>query len=280
MKLNETYVLIVFLLLFPFLTVSTVMAQSMCDCNGNGGIACEIKISSQADLDALALDNCTTITGSLAINSPDLTNLNGLESIEAINYNLIIYNNLLLTDLDGLTNLRMVGWNLKIIENDVLASIAGLDNLIVIAGDKIEIAWNPSLDDLTPLYGTDVIGDYLRIQNNQILSMAEAFSLLIQLSPPNGIFNGSSLITDNGSGIADTDGDGIPDPDDICPNDALNDADGDGYCADEDNCPLHCNILQSDADGDGEGDVCQAGSKKFEKGCSDGCGSPTCEQEC
>ena len=279
MKINKLYALIIFLLFVPFLTVSTASAQpSRCDCYGNGGYTCEVQVSSQADLDALALDNCTTISGTLTIVSPDLTNLNGLESIERINYGLEIHNNLLLTDLDGLTNLRMVGWDLKIIGNDVLSSIAGLDNLILISGDLIEISWNPSLDDLTPLYGTDVVGNYIKIQNNQILSMLDAFTLIIQLSPPNGIFNGSSLITDNG--FVDTDGDGIPDGDDICPNDAANDADGDGYCADDDNCPDNCNIQQLDQDGDGYGDVCDPGINSSQKGCSDGCGSPSCEQEC
>jgi hypothetical protein len=244
----------------------------------------------------LALENCTTIAGSLAITSPDLTNLNGLESIESINYDLIIYNNLSLTDLDGLTNLKLVGWDLKIIQNDVLASIAGLDNLIRITGDSIEIIWNPALDDLTPLYGTNVPGNYLVIQNNQILPMINAFLLLIQLSPPNGIFNGSSLITDNG--LIDSDSDGILDDVDNCPaiqnplqEDADNDgtgdacddctdADFDSVCDDEDNCPDNCNTQQLDQDGDGYGDVCDPGERIPGKGCSDGCGSPACEQEC
>jgi hypothetical protein len=300
MKLKETYALIVFLLLFPFLAVSSVSAQSMCDCNGNSGITCEVLVSSQADLDALALENCTTIAGSLAITSPDLTNLNGLESIESINYDLIIYNNVSLADLDGLTNLRLVGFDLKIIQNDVLASIAGLDNLIAITGDSIEIIWNPGLDDLTPLYGTNVIGNYLVIQNNQILPMINAFQLLIQLSPPNGIFNGSSLITDNGEGVpppVDSDNDGILDVDDNCPGtwnpvqrdtdgdsigswcdacplDADNDADSDGICGDVDNCPVKCNLNQLDADGDDIGDVCDV--TPF---CG-GCGEDICETEC
>jgi hypothetical protein len=57
------------------------------------------------------------------------------------------------------------------------------------------------------------------------------------------------------------------------------DVDGDGIPDDSDNCPLNCNIEQLDHDGDGIGDVCD-GPGTAEKGCSDGCGSPSCEQEC
>ena len=242
MKLKETYALIVFLLLFPLLTVSTVIAQPYA-CNGDRTIA------SQSDLDALVQEDCYAIYGTLTISAPSLTNVDGLESLTGTSSGITITNNTLLTNLNGLQNVVFIGWDLIITENDVLASIAGLDNLIRITGDLIEIIWNPALDDLTPLYGTDVEGNYLVIQNNQILSMADAFQLLIQLSPPNGIFNGSSLITDNG--LTDSDNDGIWDIDDNCIN--------------------NCNTQQLDADG--EGDVCDD-----TPGCS-GCGT-SCEIEC
>jgi len=80
----------------------------------------------------------------------------------------------------------------------------------------------------------------------------------------------------------DGDADGIGDLCDRCPIDPANDGDGDGYCANFDNCPLvpnpfqdnhdtdtlgddcdncdvHYNPDQLDGDGDGAGDVCDAG---------------------
>jgi hypothetical protein len=57
------------------------------------------------------------------------------------------------------------------------------------------------------------------------------------------------------------------------------DSDSDGPGEVCDNCPKNCNSQQLDHDGDGIGDVCD-GPGTAGKGCSDGCGSPSCEQEC
>ena len=43
-----------------------------------------------------------------------------------------------------------------------------------------------------------------------------------------------------------------------CPNDPGNDEDGDRVCGEVDNCPLVANFDQTDSDGDGFGDVCDA----------------------
>jgi hypothetical protein len=277
------------------LTASSVSAQSICDCFGTDPRECIIQISSQTDLNDLALANCTSIYGSLTIASSNLTDLDGLESLEGISGTLTIRNNLALTNLNGLQNLTLVGWNLKIIENPVLASIAGLSSLETLDGDVVEINGNSSIDDLTPLYGVQLSGNYLIISYNQILSTADAYALVAELSPPNGIFNGFSKVLYNGfldldndgtsdvddncptvwnSDQADSDGDSIGDFCDACPNDADNDADSDGICGDVDNCPVNCNLNQLDADGDDIGDVCDV-----TPGCG-GCGQDICETEC
>jgi len=64
-------------------------------------------------------------------------------------------------------------------------------------------------------------------------------------------------LTFGGGACADADFDGICNDVDACPLDAANDGDGDGICADVDNCPLAANPSQTDANNNGQGDVCE-----------------------
>ena len=59
-------------------------------------------------------------------------------------------------------------------------------------------------------------------------------------------------------GYPDTDSDGTADCVDPCPGDPLNDDDGDGICGLSDTCPLVADPSQTDSDGDGQGDACEA----------------------
>ena len=142
---------------------------------------------------------------------------------------------------------------LFIINNDLLVSLVGLNNIGDIQGDWINISENDNLISLDALYGADYIGNYLAIYGNLSLSTATAYDLVTQWSPPNGVFNGTTFIEWNGVDGADSDNDGVYDT--------------------EDNCPSMCNSNQSDADGDGIGDVCDP-----DPGCG-GCGG-SCEIEC
>ena len=65
------------------------------------------------------------------------------------------------------------------------------------------------------------------------------------------------------SPTADTDSDGVADVNDNCPTVANSDQsdrqDGDELGDACDNCPDNANSAQTDSDGDGQGDVCDAG---------------------
>ena len=102
-----------------------------------------------------------------------------------------------------------------------------------------------------PLYGAEVIGNYLIIVYNQILSMDDSYAFETKLI--SNVFNVISWIEYNG--MLDTDEDGITDGDDNCIN--------------------NCNTQQLGVDDDGEGDVCDTD----DPGC-EGCGKPDCEIEC
>jgi cysteine-rich repeat protein len=82
-------------------------------------------------------------------------------------------------------------------------------------------------------------------------------------------------MTFGGGACADADFDGICNDTDSCPLDAANDGDGDGICANLDNCPLTANPSQTDANGNGQGDVCEGqvcgnGLKTGTEMCDDG----------
>jgi hypothetical protein len=196
------------------------------------------------------------------------------------------------------------------------SSLSGLDNITGVGG-LLGIYNNFTLANLCALYNVNLGNNALYIVNNTALSMDTANALKAQLII-NGFTGAFDISNNNGSGLVtcDSDNDGVTDAADNCPDtcntDQLDadsdgigdvcdldprcggnpqpaceqvcivtpDTDGDGILDSADNCPNNCNTQQLDADGDGEGDVCQEGSKKFEKGCSDGCGSPKCEQEC
>jgi cysteine-rich repeat protein len=57
---------------------------------------------------------------------------------------------------------------------------------------------------------------------------------------------------------SDVDFDGICNDDDICPLDPTNDEDNDNICGEIDNCPLISNPIQTDANGNGQGDACES----------------------
>jgi hypothetical protein len=70
-----------------------------------------ISFSSQAEIDAFPLNypGCTTVTGDVLINGPNIINLNGLAQINTIEGNLDILFNPALTSLIGLDAVTFIG---------------------------------------------------------------------------------------------------------------------------------------------------------------------------
>ena len=95
----------------------------------------------------------------------------------------------------------------------------------------------------------------------------QTFTLAIAPGPHTITFSQDSVVewpwesfpalTFGSAGCADADFDGICNNVDACPLDAANDGDGDGICGNLDNCPLNTNPTQVDANGNGQGDVCE-----------------------
>jgi hypothetical protein len=180
----------------------------------------------QSDVDNFSINypDCEELDGNVLIHGPDITNVDGLNSITSIggslnfkyNYNLTNldglenlryiggslelgwweYNNASLENLDGLLGLDSIGGHLDIFYETSLKSLEGLENVTSIGGN-IQILLN---DSLTSLKGIDNI-DAATIQNihiaeNPLLSTCEVQSVCDYLANPNGTIE----INDNASG--------------------------------------------------------------------------------
>jgi len=130
-------------------------------------------LTSQAQIDSFQIlyPNCTEIEGNVTILGDDITNLDGLNILTAIQGSLYIgsgYNkftvwfcdgNPSLTSLAGLSNLTYIGGNLEVLCNDSLTSLTGLNSLTSIGGN-LSITCSNALTNLLGLENlTSVEGD-------------------------------------------------------------------------------------------------------------------------
>lgn len=146
------------LLLAIIFIYSTTLSQS---CLPEG-----ITFSTQAQIDNFHIDfpGCTVIEGNVNIwgGSNNITNLNGLSVLTAIDGWLWIEINPFLGSLTGLDNVTSIGGYLYIRYNASLTDLTGLDNVTSIGG-QVNINSNSSLTSLTGLGNVTTIGSYLMI---------------------------------------------------------------------------------------------------------------------
>jgi hypothetical protein len=156
---------------------SVIEVALSCDglpCLANG----EYWIHSQADIDnfSLAFPACHALQGDVYINGNDITNLDGLSQINAIDGGLFIgvyssdQGNPLLTSLIGLQNLESVT-NLRIRHNPSLSELTGLENIESLS--YLDIYQNEALSDLTGLSGLASIEDLFSVINNNSLALCD-----------------------------------------------------------------------------------------------------------
>jgi hypothetical protein len=138
---------------------------------------------SQDDVDNFITNfpGCTNLQGSLKVNSTDITNLDGFNTIVSIGGSLSLGitmgGNESLKDITGLSNLTNIGGNLLIEGNDSLTNLTGLNNLSAIGG-SLSILINYSLNSLAAFSGLNSIGSALDIEENYSLGNIDGFSNL------------------------------------------------------------------------------------------------------
>ena len=137
--------------------------------NGQGCLPEGITLETQAEIDSFQINypGCTEIEGDMTINGSDITNLNGLITLNSIGGNLVIgtdgWNaNPVLEYLTGLDNLVSTGGDLTINSNSILKNLSGLDNLTAVNGN-LSISNNPLLNDISDLGLLNSIGGNLQI---------------------------------------------------------------------------------------------------------------------
>jgi hypothetical protein len=144
---------------------------------GNGQAQCTgpVFLSSQAEVDSFAATyaNCEIINGDLKIMfGSDITTLEPLSGITAVQGFLDIYGNPNLSTLSGLQNITSVG-SLRISNNGGLTGVSGLTSLYLVNG-TMEISSNNQLQNLQGLSAITTIAGNLHIENNGQLTGMES----------------------------------------------------------------------------------------------------------
>ncbi len=128
--------------------------------NGN------LTLNTQADIDAF---NYSEVQGNLIIEesiSGDILNLGGLLSLEKVEFDLVIKDNLMLNDLMGLNNLREAG-NLIVENNAEITNLIGLSSL---TSADLSINLNKSLINLDGINQLNT-GTILITRNDSLINL-------------------------------------------------------------------------------------------------------------
>jgi hypothetical protein len=140
----------------------------------------DITFTSQSQIDSFPINypGCTQILGFVNIHesiSGDITNLDGLSTINYFGKNLHIGGNDSLNNLQGLQNVDSIGWSLTIINNSAMTSLSGLDNLTTVGlssvgGGDFLIQRDSALTTLTGLANLTLVAGHFYIWETPALT--------------------------------------------------------------------------------------------------------------
>ena len=141
------------------------------------------------------LDVLTAIEGSLTIDiNPFLGSFSGLDNLTSVGTDVYLRYNVGITDLTGLGNLNSIGGFLNVYIMESLTSLSGLDNLTSIGG-YFRIYGCNVLTDLSGLDNLTTIGGNMIIKGNDILNSLTGLENLNNIGLYLWIENNDSLAT-------------------------------------------------------------------------------------
>ncbi|WP_276371885.1 T9SS type A sorting domain-containing protein [Chryseolinea sp. H1M3-3] len=126
----------------------------------------DFTLSTQAEVDAFT---CTEVNGNLTISGNDITNLNGLSSLQKVSGKFSIENNNGLKSLDGLLSLESVGLGLYLINNPELSDLNALSSLKTVGDLTIDNSNIPNFNTLSSL--TEISGLMLIVNNRNLFEI-------------------------------------------------------------------------------------------------------------
>lgn len=157
---------LLFCLLLPFLFFMSSPASAMKIYNG------DLTIDSQAGIDTFSYNY---LTGTLWIESPYITNLNGLASLQRAN-NLYIVRDTALTTLSGLENLQVVEGSFDLSYNEKLMNLDALLQLDSVKG-SFDIRYNFDLTSISGLNSLQAVGNLHFYYNVDMTSLNGFYQL-------------------------------------------------------------------------------------------------------
>lgn len=158
-----------------------------------------------SNLDSLSL--LTAVDGNLFISdSPQLASVAGLKTLSKVGKDLTLQANNSLDNFDGLNSLQSVNGNFFIFRNEILTSLSGLESLSSVGGG-FYISGNPLLPIV---YGLEALGNVdgiLRIWDNRSLSNLDGLAGLASVGRLELVGNPSLVNLDGLSNLLTLEGD-------------------------------------------------------------------------
>jgi len=165
----------------------------------------DIVLSTQAQVNQFAVNypNCTVINGNLNIdgnlNTGDnqITNLNGLSTVQTVIGQVNIVHNPYLTGLNGLSSLKNVGGNFWIADNASLTTFNNAFPALETVG-TLYVGFHPNLTSIGQFNALTSVTWGLVIENNPMLTNLNGFSNITTVGNTLNITNNATLASISG----------------------------------------------------------------------------------